>query len=55
MTTPMPEAVEKTGCHECIRSWKKVASTVDFVFSAVNMPKEEIKALKKSMQRQRLR
>ena len=35
---------------------EKVAATVDFVFSAVDMTKEEIKKpSKKNMQRQRLR
>lgn len=47
MTTPMPEAVKNivvmnvTDIHE-------VASTVDFVFSAVDMTKEEIKAIEEA-------
>ena len=43
MTTPMPEAVKKLVVMN-VNEVEKVASTVDFVFSAVDMTKEEIKA-----------
>ena len=35
---------EKTGCYD-VNDVEHVASTVDFVFSAVDMTKEEIKAI----------
>ena len=44
MATPMPEAVKKLGVMN-VSEVEKVASTVDFVFSAVDMSKEEIKAI----------
>ena len=44
MTTPMPEAVKKLIVMN-VAEVEKVASTVDFVFSAVDMSKEEIKAI----------
>ena len=44
MTTPMPEAVKKLVVMN-VAEVEKVASTVDFVFSAVDMSKEEIKAI----------
>ena len=44
MTTPMPEAVKKLVVMN-VSDVEKVASTVDFVFSAVDMSKEEIKAI----------
>ena len=44
MTTPMPEAVKKLVVMN-VNEVEKVASTVDFVFSAVDMSKEEIKAI----------
>ena len=34
---------------------EKVAAEVDFVFSAVDMTKEEIKKIEESMRRQKLR
>ena len=44
MTTPMPEAVKNLVVMN-VAEVEKVASTVDFVFSAVDMSKEEIKAI----------
>ena len=44
MDTPMPEAVKKLVVMN-VNEVEKVASTVDFVFSAVDMSKEEIKTL----------
>lgn len=44
MDTPMPEAVKKLVVMN-VNEVEKVASTVDFVFSAVDMSKEEIKAI----------
>ena len=44
MATPMPEAVKKLIVMN-VAEVEKVASTVDFVFSAVDMSKEEIKAI----------
>ncbi len=44
MTTPMPEAVKKLVVMN-VNEVEKVAATVDFVFSAVDMTKEEIKAI----------
>ena len=49
MDTPMPEAVKKLVVMN-VNEVEKVASTVDFVFSAVDMSKEEIKA-RKNMQK----
>ncbi len=44
MTTPMPEAVKRLTVMN-VNEIEKVASGVDFVFSAVDMTKEEIKAI----------
>ena len=44
MDTPMPEAVKKLVVMN-VNDVEHVASTVDFVFSAVDMTKEEIKAI----------
>ena len=44
MDTPMPEAVKKLVVLN-VNDVEHVASTVDFVFSAVDMTKEEIKAI----------
>ena len=44
MTTPMPEAVKKLVVLN-VNEVEKVAATVDFVFSAVDMTKEEIKKI----------
>ena len=42
MTTPMPEAVKKLVVMN-VNEVEKVAAGVDFVFSAVDMTKDEIK------------
>lgn len=47
MTTPMPEAVKKLVVMN-VNEVEKVASGVDFVFSAVDMSKEEIKAIEEA-------
>ena len=47
MTTPMPEAVKKIMVMN-VNEVEKVASQVDFVFSAVDMTKEEIKAIEEA-------
>ena len=43
MDTPMPEAVKKLVVYN-VNEVEKVAATVDFVFSAVDMTKDEIKS-----------
>ena len=47
MDTPMPEAVKKIVVMN-VNEVEKVASTVDFVFSAVDMSKDEIKAIEEA-------
>lgn len=47
MTTPMPEAVKKLVVMN-VNEVEKVAGEVDFVFSAVDMTKEEIKAIEEA-------
>lgn len=47
MTTPMPEAVKKLIVMN-VNEVEKVASGVDFVFSAVDMTKDEIKAIEEA-------
>lgn len=47
MTTPMPEAVKKLQVMN-VNEVEKVAASVDFVFSAVDMSKEEIKAIEEA-------
>ena len=47
MTTPMPEAVKKMVVLDASKV-EEVAAQVDFVFCAVNMPKDEIKALEEA-------
>ncbi len=44
MTSPMPEAVKKLVVMN-VAEVEKVASTVDFVFSAVDMTKDEIRTI----------
>ena len=46
MDTPMPEAVKKIVVMN-VNEVEKVASNVDFVFSAVDMSKDEIKAIER--------
>ncbi len=50
MTTPMPEAVKSIIVMN-INEVEKVASGVDFVFSAVDMSKDEIKAIEEAYAR----
>ena len=47
MTTPMPEAVKNMVVMN-VNEVEKVASTVDFVFSAVDMSKDEIRAIEEA-------
>lgn len=47
MTTPMPEAVKKLVVMN-VNDVEAVASSVDFVFSAVDMSKDEIKAIEEA-------
>lgn len=47
MTTPMPEAV-KNLIVKNVNEVEEVAATVDFVFSAVDMTKDEIKAIEEA-------
>ena len=47
MTTPMPEAVKNLIVHN-VNEVEAVAETVDFVFSAVDMTKEEIKQIEEA-------
>ena len=47
MTTPMPETVKNLVVLN-VNEVEKVAATVDFVFSAVDMTKEEIKAIEEA-------
>ena len=47
MTTPMPEAVKKMVVLDASKV-EEVAAQVDFVFCAVNMKKDEIKALEEA-------
>ena len=48
MTTPMPEEAKKIIVMDATADIEKIASQVDFVFSAVDMKKEEIKALEEA-------
>ena len=45
MSTPMPEKVKDMVVYDAEKDIDKIAETVDFVFCAVNMKKDEIKAL----------
>ena len=47
MTTPMPEAVKKLTVMD-VNQVEQVAATVDFVFSAVDMTKDEIRAIEEA-------
>ena len=47
MDTPMPEAVKNIIVHN-VNEVEEVAKTVDFVFSAVDMSKDEIKAIEEA-------
>lgn len=48
MDTPMPEAVKNIVVMN-VNEVEKVAASVDFVFSAVDMSKDEIKAIERSI------
>ena len=52
MDTPMPEAVKKLVVMN-VNDVEHVASTVDFVFSAVDMSKDEIKAIEEAYDKDR--
>ena len=52
MTTPMPEAVKNIVVMN-VNEVEKVAATVDFVFSAVDMSKDEIKAIEEEKEYKR--
>jgi len=45
MTAPMPEFVKKMTVYDMDKDFDKIVAEVDFVFCAVNMPKDEIKAI----------
>ena len=45
MTTPIPESVKNIVVMDAVADIDKIAADVDFVFSAVDMKKDEIKAL----------
>ena len=45
MTAPMPEFVKKMTVYDMDKDFDEIVSKVDFVFCAVNMPKDEIKVL----------
>lgn len=47
MTTPMPEGVKNLIVHN-VNEVEEVAATVDFVFSAVDMTKDEIRAIEEA-------
>lgn len=53
MDTPMPEAVKNIVVMN-VNEVEKVASEVDFVFSAVDMTKDEIKKIEEDYAKQRL-
>ncbi|MGX8711887.1 aspartate-semialdehyde dehydrogenase [Caproiciproducens sp. R1] len=48
MTTPMPKSMENMVVFNAEQDIEKITSLVDFVFCAVNMRKEEIKALEEA-------
>jgi len=48
MKTPIPAAIGDMVLYDAQRDMEKIAGQVDFVFCAVNMPKEEIKALEEA-------
>ena len=45
---PMPESVKKMIVYDAVKDMEKIASQVDFVFCAVDMKKEEIRALEEA-------
>ena len=48
MTTPIPEKVKDMVVYDATADMKEIAKKVDFVFCAVNMKKDEIKALEEA-------
>ncbi|MGI5960188.1 MAG: aspartate-semialdehyde dehydrogenase [Massiliimalia sp.] len=48
MTTPMPESMKNMVLMDATADVEKIAGMVDFVFCAVNMKKDEIKALEET-------
>ena len=48
MTTPMPESMKKMVLMDATADIEEIASKVDFVFCAVDMKKDEIKALEEA-------
>ena len=48
MTTPIPEALKDMVIYDAQQDMEKIASGVDFVFCAVDMKKDEIKALEEA-------
>ena len=48
MTVPMPEKVKKMKVYDATADLELIAGTVDFVFCAVDMKKDEIKALEEA-------
>lgn len=48
MATPMPESMKKMVLMDATADVEKIAGMVDFVFCAVNMKKDEIKALEEA-------
>ena len=48
MATPMPEKVKDMVIYDAIKDMDEIVSQVDFVFCAVNMKKDEIKALEEA-------
>ena len=48
MTSPMPEKVKKMKVYDATADLELIAGTVDFVFCAVDMKKDEIKALEEA-------
>ena len=48
MTTPMPESMKNMVLYDATADINEIASQVDFVFCAVDMKKDEIKALEEA-------
>ncbi|MBQ3005677.1 MAG: aspartate-semialdehyde dehydrogenase, partial [Clostridia bacterium] len=48
MTSPMPEKMKNMIIKDATADIEEIASSVDFVFCAVDMPKDEIKALEEA-------
>lgn len=51
LSEPLPEAIGELTVLNAEEDVEKIASMVDFVFCAVDMKKDEIRALEESMQR----